>query len=118
MRQPADVGDLKHNICSPGSPPAWVIAGLATAQHGVVAHWQLVGLGLTRRQIHHRLANGQLRQVYLGVYAVGHEKLASHGRWMAAVLACGPGALLSHRDAAALWDLRKSSRRTIDVSAA
>jgi len=54
--------------------------------------------------------------VYRGVYAVGHDRLTLEGRWMAAVLACGPGALLSHRDAAHLWGVFRTSRRPIDVT--
>jgi very-short-patch-repair endonuclease len=55
--------------------------------------------------------------LHRGVYAVGHGALRPEGRWLAAVLACGPGAVLSHRSAAALWDLRPATRPTIDVTA-
>ncbi len=51
------------------------------------------------------------------MYAVGHQLLTVRARWMAATLACGPRALLSHRDAAALWQILSSSRRLIDVTA-
>ena len=53
-----------------------------------------------------RLAGGQLVRLHRGVYAVGHDRLRREGWWMAAVLAAGPGSLLSHRDAAALHGLR------------
>lgn len=53
-----------------------------------------------------RRASGQLLRLHLGVYAVGHARLRREGWWMAAVLAAGPGAVLSHRDAAALHGLR------------
>lgn len=53
-----------------------------------------------------RVARGQLLRIHRGVYAVGHDRLRREGWWMAAVLAAGPGALLSHRDAAALHGLR------------
>ena len=56
--------------------------------------------------------------LHRGVYAVGHGVLRPEGRWLAAVFACGPGAVLSHRSAAALWDLRPATRPTIDVTAA
>ena len=59
---------------------------------------------------------GRLHRVHRGVYAVGHSVLTLRGLWMAAVLACGDGAVLSHRDAAALHDLRRSYRRDIDVT--
>ncbi len=52
-----------------------------------------------------RVANGQLIRLHRGVYAVGHRQLRREGWWLAAVLAAGPGALLSHRDAAALHGL-------------
>src|SRR5205823_5583474 len=51
------------------------------------------------------------------VYAAGHRALTAQGRWLAAVLACGPDAVLSHRSAAALWDLRPTTRASIDVTA-
>jgi hypothetical protein len=51
------------------------------------------------------LAAGRLLRVHVGVYAAGHWPCTDDARWIAAVLACGPGAALSHRSAAALWDL-------------
>jgi very-short-patch-repair endonuclease len=89
---------------------------LAARQHGVVARWQLLALGLGRRAIDHRVERGRLHVVHRGVYAVGHRAITQHGRWMAAVLAAGPGAVLSHRSAAALWGIRPSSRTRIDVT--
>jgi very-short-patch-repair endonuclease len=59
---------------------------------------------------------GRLHRLYRGVYAVGHDRLRLEGRWLAAVMACGPGAVLSHRDAAALWELRQSNSGVIDVT--
>jgi predicted transcriptional regulator of viral defense system len=75
-------------------------------QHGVVATWQLLALGLTMGSIRARVANGRLHRVHRGVYAVGHRRLTVKGRMMAAVLACGPDAVLSHRSAISLWELR------------
>ncbi len=57
-----------------------------------------------------------MHRVHHGVYAVGHAVLTVRGRWMAAVLAGGPGAVLSHASAAALWELRGSSAALIDVT--
>jgi very-short-patch-repair endonuclease len=54
--------------------------------------------------------------IHRGVYAVGHRRLAAKGVWMAAVLACGPDAVLSHRRALALHDLRPSSSGAVDVT--
>jgi very-short-patch-repair endonuclease len=95
--------------------PDNVIGELAAAQHGVVARRQLAELGLARRAIEHRIEAGRLHPVHRGVYAVGHPILSLKGRWMAAVLASGPDAVLSHRSAAHLWDLRPSSRTRIEV---
>lgn len=91
------------------------IAELATRQHGVVALWQLVPLGLSAAAVRARVRRGRLHPIYRGVYAVGHRRLTAHGRWMAAVLACGPGAALSHRSAAALRGVRRSSQTRVDV---
>src|SRR5207253_1834821 len=56
-------------------------------------------------------------RIHLGVYAVGHPHLSGRGRWMAAVLACGDGALLSHRSAAAVWGFAPAAASRIDVTA-
>jgi predicted transcriptional regulator of viral defense system len=94
------------------------MAILAAEQHGVVGTWQLVILGFTYDVIHDRVEAGHLHRVYRGVYAVGHRRLTLRGRWMAAVLACGPEAVLSHRSAAALWELRPtpSGGGAVDVT--
>jgi hypothetical protein len=88
-----------------------VLAGLAARQYGVVARFQLLALGFTRRMIAGRLEAGRLHPVHRGVYAVGHTRIAGEGRWLAAVLACGAEAVLSHRSAAALWGMRPYSGR-------
>jgi very-short-patch-repair endonuclease len=93
------------------------IAWLAARQHGVVALFQLAGLGLTRQAVSKRAAAGRLHRIHSGVYAVGHVRLTRAGRYMAAVLACGLGALLSHRSAADLRGLRPGSRSVVDVTA-
>jgi len=63
------------------------------------------------------VATGRLHRVYRGVYTVGRPGLSLHGRWMAAVLVCGPDALLSHRSAAMLHDLARTDVKRIDVTA-
>lgn len=63
-----------------------------------------------------RVGHGRLHPLYAGVYRVGHRLLQQEGRWMAAVLASGPDAVLSHYSAAALWRLRPTSRTTIDIT--
>ena len=77
---------------------------------------QLEAAGLTRNAVSKRVRRGQLHRVHRGVYAVGHAGLGREGRWMAAVLACGPGAVLSHMSAAALWGLLRPEGGPVDVS--
>ncbi len=94
-----------------------LIAALAARQHAVVSLEQLLELGLSVRAVSDRTARGRLHRIYRGVYAiVPRSLLTRHGHWMAAVLACGPGALLSHRAAAALHGVRQSSAMKIDVT--
>jgi very-short-patch-repair endonuclease len=100
-----------------GIPVSSRLALLAARQHGVVATWQLLELGYSKRGIHRAVEAGYLHRLYRGVYAVGHRRITLRGRWMAAVLACGPGAHLSHHAAAALHDLRGAPWQPIDVTA-
>ncbi|MGI8580505.1 MAG: type IV toxin-antitoxin system AbiEi family antitoxin domain-containing protein, partial [Solirubrobacteraceae bacterium] len=76
---------------------------LVRQQHGVIARRQLLELGYGPKAIEHRIASRRLLVVRRGVYAVGRPQITRHGVWMAAALACGPGALLSHWSAGALW---------------
>jgi very-short-patch-repair endonuclease len=93
-----------------------VIWALVRRQHGTIARRQLLSLGLSPRQIERRIASGRLHPVWRGVYAVGRPLLDRRGRWMAAVLACGPDATLSHGSAAALWGFGSESAGMIEVS--
>ncbi len=81
------------------------IAGVAGRQHGVVTAAQLIEAGIDRDGIAWRVRAGRLFRLYRGVYAVGHRSLSWRGRWLAAVLAAGEGAVLSHESAVALWEL-------------
>jgi very-short-patch-repair endonuclease len=92
------------------------LAGFASRQWGIVTRAQLIGLGMGTRGISDWVRTGRLIRLYRGVYAVGHDRLRLEGRRLAAVYACGPGAVLSHRDAAALWELRRSNSQRIDVT--
>lgn len=76
---------------------------LAARQHGVVSRPQVLRLGLTDDGIRSSIRSGVLHRVHSGVYAVGYRADTREARWMAAVLACGPDAVLSHFDAAAVW---------------
>ena len=77
----------------------------ASRQYGVVSRAQLLALGASKVQIQRRVSAGRLHRLHPGVYAVGHRAPRREARWLAAVLACGEGAVLSHRSAAALWGL-------------
>jgi Protein of unknown function (DUF559) len=105
--------------CNP--PPAGrhadaEIAEFARRQHGVVGRWQLLSAGLSASQVKGRIARCLLHPVHAGVYAVGHPRLTTRAGWMAAVLACGRGALLSHRSAAALHGLLRADGSRPDVT--
>lgn len=78
---------------------------LSRRQHGVVARSQLLDLGFSSEAIVHRLRVGRLHPIWRGVYAVGRPEVSRRGRLTAAVLRCGPEALISHGSAASLWGL-------------
>jgi very-short-patch-repair endonuclease len=92
------------------------VARLAQRQHGVVGRAQLEAMGLGEDAIHHRQRLGRLHRLTAGAFAVGHRLVTKEGWWMAAVLSCGPEAVLSHRAAAALWDLRNPTEGAVDVT--
>jgi predicted transcriptional regulator of viral defense system len=93
--------------------PAW---RLAWQQHDVITRAQLLGLGFTPARIRHCVATGRLYPVFRGVYAVGRPRLTNKGLWMAAVLACGDPAALSHESAGALWGIRPVRGRPPEVT--
>jgi very-short-patch-repair endonuclease len=90
---------------------------LATAQHGVVGRRQLLELGFGEGTIKLWLRAGRLHHLHREAYAVGHRQVNQRGLWLAATLACGEGALLSHRSAAALWALVRQRGMKTDVTA-
>src|SRR4051794_33195482 len=83
------------------------IAQIAAWQHGVVTRAQLLGIGATRGEIESRLRKGSLIRVHRGVFRVGHAAFSLEATYLAAVLACGDGALLSGRAAGHLWGILK-----------
>jgi very-short-patch-repair endonuclease len=93
-----------------------LIGSLAEAQWGVVARRQLLEAGLTHAIVGQRVRSGRLVRLHPGVYAVGHRQLRREGVWLGAVLAIGPGAVLSHRDAAGLHALRPANHARVDVT--
>jgi hypothetical protein len=92
----------------------WAIRELAERQHGVVARWQILELGVSEGLIQRRTVGGMLIPVFHGTFTLGRRRLDHKGRWMAAVLASGPRAVLSHASAMELFDMRRS-RGPIEV---
>jgi very-short-patch-repair endonuclease len=92
------------------------IAALAADQRGVVSRAQLSMLGLSAQAIDRRVRAQRFHMVHRGVYAVGHRVLTIEGWWMAAVLAGGRGAVLSHGTAAAVWELRPVGSGVIHIT--
>ncbi len=89
---------------------------LVRRQHGVITWWQLLTAGFTRSAIQHRIASGRLHPKLRGVYAVGRPDLSREGEMMAAVLACGPGAWLSHETGCELYRVRRRELGWPEVS--
>jgi hypothetical protein len=92
------------------------MARVAGRQHGVISVQQLAAAGLDKHAVAWRVRTGRLHRLHRGVYAVGHRSLSWRGRWMAAVLAAGDGAVLSHHSAAALWEFIRPIGESIEVS--
>jgi very-short-patch-repair endonuclease len=92
---------------------AWA---LARRQHGVVSRAQLLELGMPSSAIRRRLDSGRLHRLHRGIYAVGRPDVSTHGRMIAAVLACGPEARLSHQSGADLWRIRPQRGGPIHVA--
>jgi hypothetical protein len=94
------------------SARAW---GIAADQDDVIATAQLLELGFTYSAIRHRARTGRLHLLWPGVWAVGSPHISQRGLWRAAVLTCGPEAMLSHEGATGLWSMRLPAT-TIAVS--
>lgn len=99
-----------------GVNPDARVAETAARQHGVVTVAQLNAIGIAGSAVTRRIRAGRLHRVHRGVYAVGHSGLSGEGMWIAAVLTCGPGAVLSHRSAAELFELLPPGRGPIHVT--
>jgi very-short-patch-repair endonuclease len=93
------------------------VAELAERQRGVVLRSQLRALGMSDNAIAHAVRVNQLHRIFHGVYAVGRSQIDERGRLLAATLACGSGAVVSHRSAAALLRLLDQGPVVIDVIA-
>src|SRR5215211_2020786 len=103
---------MDHERLQPSFARVWK---LAQRQHGAVTRAQLLAFDLSSDAIKNRIAGGRLHPIARGVYAVGRPQLDRHGQWMAAMLSCGPQAVLSHLSAAALWEISTEPSRQIDV---
>jgi very-short-patch-repair endonuclease len=108
---------VRHATLKDSAEGDAALAALAARQGGVVSVAQLHALGFDRNALAYRVRIGRLHRVHRGVYAVGHTALAPRGYLLAAVLACGPEAVASHRSAAAHYGLRPTSRARHDVTA-
>ena len=93
------------------------IAQVASKQHGVVTRGQLLAAGLTGKKIDRRLANGALIRVHRGVFRVGHAAPSVEATYLAAVYACGRGALLSGPAAGYSWRILKGLAPLPEVTA-
>jgi hypothetical protein len=106
----ARAGGREHRVRRPSTDqldtrPDVLVARVAAEQWGVLSVEELRQCGLSRDGIAVRVRNGQLHPMHRGVYAVGHDNPPLAGRFLAAVKACGPRAVLSHYSAAALWGI-------------
>jgi predicted transcriptional regulator of viral defense system len=111
------VGEINVHSRRRSHPPlSRVVAELAGRQWGVVSRVQLVESGLSAATIDHWVRRSRLHVVHRGVYAVGHGALRVEGGRLAAVLACGGGAVLSHLSGAAHWGLLRTEQTRMDVT--
>jgi Protein of unknown function (DUF559) len=113
---PADCRVCSPHGNKPITRPDVAVSKLAAAQWGVLSLDELRMCGLTRKAIVGRVRNGHLHPLYRGVYAVGHANITNEGRFLAAVKACSPTAVLSHFSAAALYGLVRWDDRYPEVT--
>jgi very-short-patch-repair endonuclease len=81
------------------------ISSIAGRQHGVITRTQLLAEGWSESRIDREVRAGRLHRLQAGVYALGHRPSTDAARWLAAVLACGDGAVLARHSAGALLGL-------------
>jgi hypothetical protein len=92
------------------------VAEVASVQHGAVARWQLLALGLSDREVDRRVEWALLHRQYRGVYLVGHVARGALTLPTAALLAVGPGGVHSHHTAGARWGWRRELLGIVDVT--
>jgi very-short-patch-repair endonuclease len=115
MYHATDIDPAIAGKCQPREIDA-VIGRLADCQHAMVSRWQLLRLGIAGHAIEHRVERHRLFPCHAGVYSVGRSELSREGRLMAAVLAGGPGAVLSDRSAGGLWRIHRIAYPRIEVT--
>ena len=93
-----------------------MVARIAGRQHGVVSYEQLVWAGVSSSTVSRWVQVGRLHRLHRGVYAVGHTNLSDEGRILAAVLACGDGAVASHESAGYLWGFSPTCPQLVHVT--
>lgn len=108
-------GDRGEGEVGSGADRELTLHALADQQYGVVSHRQLVAIGFSDRTIGRWIANGRLYKLHRGAYALSRRSVVQRGSWLAAVLACGETAVLSHASAASLWGIA-SARGPVDVT--
>lgn len=96
--------------------PDRVLAAWAETHFSVISSAELAALGFDKHAVARRQAAGRLHRRHPGVHAIGQRRIPREGRWRAAVLACGPGALLSHRSAEAARAFSGRDPARIDVT--
>jgi very-short-patch-repair endonuclease len=94
-----------------------VVGRIARRQHGVVTRKQLLAAGISKAEIRRRLEKKALLREHPGIYRVGHKAPSIEARYLAAVLACGDGAVLSGEAAGYLWGLVKGTAPPPEVTA-
>jgi putative AbiEi antitoxin of type IV toxin-antitoxin system/uncharacterized protein DUF559 len=110
-----EVADIHAYMRYGSAPPRRVLARIAARQHGVVSRAQVLALGVTPSFVARFVDSGLLHPLHRGVYALGHSALTERGCWMAAVLAAGERAVLSHLSAALLWGILDRGGKPIHV---
>jgi very-short-patch-repair endonuclease len=107
---------LSQLVVDKGANADQLVAEIASDQHGVISAAQLRSAGFSRAAMAKPAQAGRLHRLHRGVYAVGHPRVTFEGRCIAAVLAHGEHAVVSHRSAAALWGILQPHSGPIDVT--
>lgn len=92
------------------------IGEIGSRQLGLITRIQLLALGVSQAMINYSIARGRLRPIHRGVYAIGHLALPPLAAELAAVLAVGVNAVLSHRSALTVWGFTPRGEGDIDVT--